>query len=115
VLFFSREPERARSLVWTVMGIELVGIVTDLHKLSHGYVVGPPIVWMLIHTAAIVTGYLCLQGARRAIEGAHHAKGSSAPSGRELTGRLIVFCERHLLRSALSFMNHDNAEHRLDP
>jgi hypothetical protein len=67
LLRFSREPDRAAALVWTVMGIELCGIVTDIVKLSHGYVVGPPVVWMAIHAAVIVTGYLSVRGAGRSV------------------------------------------------
>jgi hypothetical protein len=66
LLRFSRAPHAARALVWTVMGLELSGLVTDISKLSHGSVLAPPIVWMAIHTAAIVTGYLFLRSASRA-------------------------------------------------
>jgi hypothetical protein len=71
LLFFSRAAERARALVWTVMGIELAGIMTDINKLLHAYVIGPPIVWMVIHAAVIATGYAFLRGTR--LERAQHA------------------------------------------
>jgi hypothetical protein len=67
LLRFSREPDRAGALVWTVLGIELCGIATDIVKLSHGYVLVPPVVWMAIHAVAVVTGYLSLRGAAKGV------------------------------------------------
>jgi hypothetical protein len=73
LLAFSRAPERAGALVWAAVGIELAGIVTDITKLAHGYVLTPPLVWMGIHATAIVTGVLFLRGARRLLDGTRQA------------------------------------------
>ena len=57
LLIASRAPERARALVWTVIGLELVwGIGIDIYKMARGYPVASARVWIVIHSAVIVTG-----------------------------------------------------------
>jgi hypothetical protein len=73
LLCFSREPEQARALVWSVMGVEMVGIATDINKLAHGDVVVPSVVWIVIHATAIATGYVWVRRVGTRTESAHHA------------------------------------------
>ena len=62
LLVASRDAQQARSLAWTVLGIELfVGMVIDVYKLFRGYRRTPPLVWIVIHTVVIVTGVLSLR------------------------------------------------------
>ena len=64
LLVASGVPEQARVLAWTVLGLELVGGTgTDFYKLARGYRKAPPISWIVIHSAVIVTGLLCLRQA----------------------------------------------------
>ena len=64
LLIASRAPERARALVWTVIGLELVwGIGIDIYKIARGYPVAGRLVWIVIHSAVIATGMLALRRA----------------------------------------------------
>jgi hypothetical protein len=65
LLIASRVPSRAIALVWFVIGSELIwGIGSDLYKLARGYAAPTPLVWILIHSAIIVTGLLALRSVR---------------------------------------------------
>ena len=58
----SRSPQDARALVWAVLIVELVGgIGIDVYKIVRGYKRTPPTVWIVIHSAVIVTGWLSLR------------------------------------------------------
>ncbi len=76
LLYFSRDPIRHISLVWTVIGLELVrGIVDDLYLIARGYdsMIYPG--WIIIHAFIIVTGLLAIRRARAA-----HSSDDSAPA-----------------------------------
>jgi hypothetical protein len=63
LLVASRVPETARVLVWTVIGLELIGgIGIDVYKLLRGYKRTAPVVWIVIHAAVIASGWWCLRG-----------------------------------------------------
>lgn len=54
--------DQARLLVWTVIGLELVrGIVDDLYMIARGYEPTGFLVWIVIHSVIILTGYLALR------------------------------------------------------
>ena len=61
LLVASRYSTSATALVWMVIALELIGgIGIDVYKLAHGYKRAAPTVWIVIHTAVIVTGLLVL-------------------------------------------------------
>ena len=64
LLLASRAPHQARALVWTVMGLELGRIGIDVYKIARGYELSGMAVWIVIHSAIIVTGFLALGRAR---------------------------------------------------
>ena len=67
LLIGSGTPDRARALIWTVLGIELTGgIINDVYMIQHGYSVTVYAVWIVLHTAIIVAGLIFLRDARRA-------------------------------------------------
>ena len=69
--YFSNQPYDSRSLVWTVLGLELVrGIVDDVYMLIRGYSQPFYIGWIVIHTIIILSGLWAL---RNASEEAHPA------------------------------------------
>ena len=71
LLVASRTPERARMLVWTVMGMELAGIVADINKVAHG-TYAAPLVWMAVHAAIIAVGFF--------LQSRTHVRGLAASS-----------------------------------
>ena len=68
VLVASWAPAQAVPLVWTIVAMELGGILVDIYKVGRGYAPTAPVVWMVIHSVVIVTGLLSL---RRMREGRH--------------------------------------------
>ena len=67
LLAFSRAPDQARALIWTVIGIEVTrGIIADVYMISRGINLPGLLVWIVIHTVIIVTGVLTLRAARAA-------------------------------------------------
>jgi hypothetical protein len=67
LLIFSRKPEQAKALIWTVIGIEVLrGIVADTYMISRGLPLIGLVIWIVIHTVTIVTGLLFLREARSA-------------------------------------------------
>lgn len=65
LLVASRTPATARVLVWTVIGNEIIwGIGSDLYKIARGYAVAEPIVWIVMHSAIIFTGWQLLRKAK---------------------------------------------------
>jgi BphX-like len=61
LLIASWHATRAAGLVWMVIALELLGgIGTDVYKLARGYKRAAPTVWIVIHTAVIVTGLMAL-------------------------------------------------------
>jgi hypothetical protein len=73
LLVASRTPDRARALVWTVLGLEVVrGIGTATYMLARGYEPLPHVIWILIHLTVIATGLRSLRQSRevRAVAGA---------------------------------------------
>ena len=67
LLVFSRAPDQARALVWTVIGIEVTrGIIADVYMISRGITFAGLLVWIVIHTVIIVTGVLTLRAAKAA-------------------------------------------------
>lgn len=64
VLIASRIPSQTKTLVWTVIGIELArGIIADIYMLARGINPTGLIVWLVIHTVIIVTGLHALRRA----------------------------------------------------
>jgi hypothetical protein len=59
----SRTPEQARALVWTLLGLEVGGIVADVYKIARGYH-GAPYVWIVVYIAIIATGLRSLGSGR---------------------------------------------------
>jgi len=65
LLIASRMPERARALVWTVIGIDLVrGIVADIYMILRGQHLAPLLIWIGVHSVIIVSGVFCVRTAR---------------------------------------------------
>jgi len=61
LLFFSADPDAARSLAWTAIAVELAwGIPMDLVKISRGQKKAPSIVWIAIHAVLAVSGLAAL-------------------------------------------------------
>lgn len=61
LLVASRDAVSSSSLVWMVITLELVGgIGIDIYKLNRGYRRAPPITWIVIHSAVILTGLRAL-------------------------------------------------------
>lgn len=61
LLYFSRTPDDARALAWTVVGVELAwGIPVDVFKIIRGQKKAPSIVWILIHAAVGSAGLQAL-------------------------------------------------------
>ena len=57
LLIASRKPERAKVLILTVIGLELVrGIGADLYKIIRGYELSAEIIWIVIHSVIVLTG-----------------------------------------------------------
>ena len=62
LLISSRIPDQAKALVWTVIGIELLkGPAYDIYMITRGYELTAFVIWIVIHTAIIVTGLLSLR------------------------------------------------------
>lgn len=62
LLVGSRAPARARSLVYTVLGIETVrAAVTDLHWIVNGYDLTVHGVWIAIHSVVVATGVIAVR------------------------------------------------------
>ena len=58
---FSRSPQDARALAWTVIGLEVFrGIGADLYKVARGYELAGLVVWVVIHTVIAVSGSILL-------------------------------------------------------
>jgi hypothetical protein len=64
VLIASRMPSQATPLVWTIVAMELGGILVDIYKVARGYPPIAPMTWMAIHSIVIVTGLLSLRRVR---------------------------------------------------
>jgi hypothetical protein len=64
----SRVPARAASLVWTVVGVEVAGIVADIYKIARGYQLRAPITWMILHGIIVATAVWALRRERRAYD-----------------------------------------------
>ena len=85
LLVASRVAARAKALVWTVLGIEMArGILNDVVMVARGKEVAGYLVWIVIHSAVIATGLLCLERARSRTElvPALHHEGELSPAGR---------------------------------
>ena len=62
LLAAARNPERARALVWAVLGLELFrGIGHDVYMLVRGYEATGLVIWIVIHTTLIGTGLTALR------------------------------------------------------
>jgi hypothetical protein len=62
LLIASRAPEQAKSLVRTVIGLELIwGIGSDVYQLARGYEMQAIVIWIVIHLIIISTGILALR------------------------------------------------------
>src|SRR5687767_2113036 len=65
LLLASRVPERGRVLAWTVIGIEfLKGPPYDIYMIARGYDSTPFIIWIVIHSIIMITGYLAIRASR---------------------------------------------------
>ncbi len=57
MIYASREPAKHFSIVWLVIGYEILrGIVDDLFLIAQGYPAASYAVWIVIHLIIIVTG-----------------------------------------------------------
>ena len=62
LLVASRWPSLAGPLVWTVIVIEVAkGIIFDVYMISRGYEVFGFVVWIIIHSIIIATGWVALR------------------------------------------------------
>lgn len=62
LIVFARSPWAARSLVYTVLGLEVVrGIADDLYMIARGHPAAIYMVFIIIHVVIIGTGLRCLQ------------------------------------------------------
>lgn len=65
LLYCSRHPYQHRSLVWTVLALEMVrGIADDLYLIARGY---DPIIylaWIAVHGVIVTTGVVAIRRAR---------------------------------------------------
>ena len=65
LLYYSRTPNGARALVWTVLGLELVrGIIDDIYMIVRGYELTPLVVWIVLHSIIIAAGLWALRASR---------------------------------------------------
>ena len=65
LLLASRVSSRAKVLVWTVIGFELIwGLCSDMYQLMRGHSIEVIGIWIVIHIAFITTGMWALQGTR---------------------------------------------------
>ena len=63
--FASRRPEQARVLVWTIIAIELArGIIADIYLIVRGNDITVSLIWIVIHSVVIATGFLVLRTSR---------------------------------------------------
>ncbi len=70
LLIFSRKPDQAKALVWTVIGIELVkGPVYDIYMIAREYELTAFVIWIVIHTVIIVTGLYSLRRSDLVVSG----------------------------------------------
>ena len=65
VLFASSMPAKAMYLAWAMIGVEMTrGIVADIYMVARGHSVIVSAVWIVIHSAVIVTGLIALRSSR---------------------------------------------------
>ncbi len=65
LLLASRVPERGKVLAWTVIGIEfLKGPPYDIYMIARGYEQAPFIIWIVLHSIIMVTGYMAIRSSR---------------------------------------------------
>lgn len=65
LLIASRKPDQAKTLVWSVIGIELLkGPAYDIYMIQQGYNPSVFVTWIIIHTIIIATGLLSLRKGR---------------------------------------------------
>ena len=65
LLLASRVPERGRVLAWTVIGIEfLKGPPYDMYMIARGYDPVPFVIWIVIHSVIMLTGYFAIRASR---------------------------------------------------
>ena len=75
LLLASRSPGASRPLVWAVIGIEVLrGIVADIYMIFRTGRMATSIVWIIIHTAVIVTGVVALPELIRGLASLESAK-----------------------------------------
>ena len=66
LLIATRRGELARGAVYTVLAIEISrGLIADTYMIARGIHVAGYLVWIVIHSAVLVTGILALRSARR--------------------------------------------------
>jgi hypothetical protein len=59
MIYAARNPAKHISLMWLIVGYELVrGILDDIYLIVQGYPVGSYIAWIVIHTIIITTAVL---------------------------------------------------------
>jgi hypothetical protein len=68
LLVATRRRELAAGAIWTVLAIEVGrGLVADAYMIARGINVGGYLVWIVIHSAVIVTGLVALRGSRSVV------------------------------------------------
>ncbi len=66
LLIATRRTELAAGAIWTVLAIEVGrGLIADSYMIARGINVAGYLVWIVIHSAVIVTGLLALRASRR--------------------------------------------------
>ena len=66
LLIATRRTELAIGVIWTVLAIEVGrGLIADSYMIAQGVNVPGYLVWIVIHSAVIVTGLLGLRASRR--------------------------------------------------
>jgi hypothetical protein len=65
MMYASREPSKHFSIVWLVIGYEILrGIIDDLFLIAQGYPIASYAGWIVIHLIIIVTGILFVRQAQ---------------------------------------------------
>jgi BphX-like len=62
LLLASQVPDRARILVWLIIGIEISrGLIADTYMISRGHPLPALLIWLALHSIVILTGWYALQ------------------------------------------------------
>ena len=66
MLYASREPAKHFSIVWLIIGYEILrGIIDDLFLIAQGYPIASYVGWIVIHLIIITTGVMFVRQAAK--------------------------------------------------